>query len=94
MKKLVPSAKEVEIALARMQAFNPGFDYGKANKEAIAEGFKHEKCGHCEMTMLACCHYVRCDYDKCPMKDKKDKRSLLETFTGVKNANIPRRQSR
>lgn len=67
-----------------MQALNPGFNYDKANKKAIAEGCKHEKCEHCDQTFLACCHYIRCDYAKCPMRDQKDKRSLLEVVTGVK----------
>lgn len=76
--KLVPTKAEIEDAMARMLVFNPGFDYVAANRKAIEEGHKHEKCSKCSQTFMACIHFIRCDNNDCPMKDQKDKRSLLD----------------
>lgn len=78
MEKLVPTPEEIAAAKARMSAFNPSTDYEKRNEEAYKEGYKDEKCPKCQATFLACIHFIRCDADDCPMKDQKDKRSLLE----------------
>lgn len=88
MEKLVPTKEEVEDAIARMSAWNPGVDYVAKIEEAIKEGYKNEKCPKCEVTFIACIHFIKCAADVCPMKDQKDKRSLLDQMFDVKDGKV------
>jgi hypothetical protein len=83
MEKLTPTEEEVKVAMDRLAIKNPGTDYISANQEAIEkDGYKNEKCPKCNTTFLACIHFIMCAATDCPMKCKKDTRSLLDMLKG------------
>ena len=52
------------------------------HKEALAEGYKDEKCPKCGTMFLAHHHFVRCNEAECPMKSTTDTKSVLEHILG------------
>ena len=52
----------------------------KLREEALAEGYKDQKCPKCEALLLANHHFLICDTSECPMRSKTETRSLLERF--------------
>ena len=53
------------------------------HKEALAEGYKDEKCPTCGTMFLAHHHFVICDQSSCPMKSTIDTKSVLEHVLGT-----------
>ena len=79
--------EEVEQAIARQQQQFPDHDYAASQAKAHQEGREDEVCLTCGLVCPACCHWIRCVEDDCPMKSKEDFRSLAEVMLGVENPN-------
>lgn len=82
-KKLEPTIEEVEDAIVRLSAWNPGIDIRSLREKAKTEGHKDEKCPKCGTTFLAHIHFINCVAADCPMKSE-DGKSLLEMLKDSK----------
>lgn len=75
----LPTHGEIEASLAWAE-MSEDLKVRERHKEALAEGYKDEKCLKCGTVFLAHHHMVRCDDPNCPMKTPGGK-SLLDMLT-------------